>query len=102
MFEKVLFFCVFAYFIYQLYVSFKEKSPSKKITGLAIGITILLFAFVGWPFYINIRLTFSLLTLLYSIGMFIEWRREKKSFYFLTSIILLVLSGIQFAEYLDT
>jgi len=100
MISKIIFFCVIIYFFYQIVLVFKERSTNKKVTGLAIGITILLLAFTSWPIYLNVHLTFSILTLAYAIGMFFECSREKKGFYFLTGVILIVISGLQFIEYL--
>jgi|GEM_PF-5840128 hypothetical protein len=100
MIGKVIFFAVIAYFVYQIVLFFREDKASKKMTGLAIGITILLLTFTGWPLYLNVHLVFSLLTFLYALGMFYECAKEKKGFYFLTAVILLVLSGLQFMEYL--
>lgn len=100
MISKVIFFCVAVYFVYQIFLVIKENSTNKRITGLAVGVTILLLTFTSWPIYLNVHLTFSILTFFYSVGMFFECLREKKGFYFLTGMILLVISGLQFVEYL--
>lgn len=100
MISKIIFVCAIIYFFYQVFLLLKEQSTSKRITGLAVGVTILLLTFTGWPIYLNVHLSFSILTFLYSVGMFFESSREKKGFYFLTGVILLVISGLQFVEYL--
>lgn len=100
MFEKIIFICVIIYFIYQIIISFREKNTNKRITGMAVGLTIFILVLTGWPLKLNVHLAFSVLTFLYALGMFWECFREKKGFYFLTGVILIIISGLQFIEFL--
>jgi len=99
MIDKIIFILVVIYFVYQLVISFREKEVNKKITGLAVGCTILILTCTRWPFYLNYHLSFGILTILYAVGMFYESARAKRGFYFLTGVIILILSGFQFASY---
>lgn len=98
-----MFFCVIAYFIYQLFLCYKEKNINKRITGFCIGITLLILSLATWPFYLNFHLVLGIVTVLYAIGIFNEWlrhgKKEKNDLYILTAGLLGVLAGFQFVEY---
>jgi len=101
MIHKLPFLILMLFTPYQIFRIIKSSYKEKKILDILVGGVIILVCATSWPINLNNWLCFSFMGLLFSIVMAYEGWSNKKHIYWLTSIILFVISGVFFFLYID-